>query len=143
MSAPLPHPAISSGPHATSSSSDRVPVAIVGASGYTGAELIRLLWQHPRVSIAGLYARGNAGQPLGRVFPQFAGIAGLGDRVLAAFDETAVAAVAKVAFCALPHGDSARAVAQLVARGVTVLDPSAETSPVSSRGAIARIDAVG
>ena len=105
---------------------DRVPVAIVGASGYTGAELIRLLAQHPLVSIAGLYARGNAGQPLGKVFPQFAGIAGLGERMLEAFDDAQVAASARVAFCALPHGDSARAVAALIARGVTVLDLSAD-----------------
>jgi N-acetyl-gamma-glutamyl-phosphate reductase len=106
--------------------SDRIPVAVVGASGYTGAELVRLLAQHPRVALTGLYARSNAGQPLGRVFPQFAGIPGLGDRVLEAFDDAAVAASARVVFCALPHGDSARAVAQLVSRGLTVLDLSAD-----------------
>jgi N-acetyl-gamma-glutamyl-phosphate reductase len=105
---------------------DRVPVAVVGASGYTGAELVRLLAQHPRVAIAGLYARGNAGQALGKVFPQFAGMPGLGERLLEPFDDAAIAATAKVAFCALPHGDSARAVAALVARGVTVLDLSAD-----------------
>jgi N-acetyl-gamma-glutamyl-phosphate reductase len=122
MSAPIPFSSMSSGPIP----SDRVPVAIVGASGYTGAELIRLLAQHPRVHISGLYARANAGQPLGRVFPQYAGIVGLGDRVLAAFDDGAVAATAKVAFCALPHGESAPAVAALIKRGVTVLDLSAD-----------------
>jgi N-acetyl-gamma-glutamyl-phosphate reductase len=111
---------------AASNPPDRVSVAIVGASGYTGAELVRLCAQHPRVTIAGLYARGNAGQPLGKVFPQFAGMPGLGDRMLEAFDDAAVAKVAQVAFCALPHGESARAVAALHARGVIVLDLSAD-----------------
>src|SRR4051812_42258965 len=102
---------MSSPSSAAAPGADRIPVAIVGASGYTGAELVRLLSQHPRVALTGLYARGNAGQPLGKVFPQFAGIAGLGDKMLEAFDDAAIARVAKVAFCALPHGDSARAVA--------------------------------
>lgn len=106
--------------------SERVTVAIVGASGYTGAELVRLLWRHPHVELVGLYARGNAGAALGKVFPQFAGIAGLGERVLEPFDDAAVAARARVVFCALPHGESAKAVAALHGRGVTVLDLSAD-----------------
>jgi N-acetyl-gamma-glutamyl-phosphate reductase len=106
--------------------SDRVPVAVVGASGYTGAELLRLLATHPRVSIAGLYAKSRAGEALARVFPQFAGLPGLGSERLQPFDDAAVAARARVVFCALPHGESARAVAALHARGLTVLDLSAD-----------------
>jgi N-acetyl-gamma-glutamyl-phosphate reductase len=108
------------------SAADRVPVAIVGASGYTGAELVRLLSQHPRVAIAGLYARGKAGEPLAKVFPQFAGLPDLGTAPLEPFDEAAVAARARVVFCALPHGESARIVAALAARHLTVLDLSAD-----------------
>jgi N-acetyl-gamma-glutamyl-phosphate reductase len=100
-----------------------IPVAIVGASGYTGAELCRLLLDHPQASIAGVYARSNAGQPLARVFPQFAGRLEL---TLEPFDADAVAARAHVAFCALPHGESAPAVAALVERGLLVLDLSAD-----------------
>jgi N-acetyl-gamma-glutamyl-phosphate reductase len=104
--------------------SEKVSVAVVGASGYTGAELVRLLSQHPHVRLQGLYARGSAGQPLGKVFPHFAGIAGLGDQLIEAFDAEAV--TAQAVFCALPHGDSARAVAALHARGKTVIDLSAD-----------------
>ena len=42
----------------------KVPVVVVGASGYTGAELIRLLLAHPRAKIVGLYAKTSAGQSL-------------------------------------------------------------------------------
>jgi N-acetyl-gamma-glutamyl-phosphate reductase len=103
--------------------SERISVAVVGASGYTGAELLRLCLGHPRIEIAGVYGRSKAGEPLTRVFPQFAGRLEL---TLEAFDADAVAARARVAFLALPHGESAPAAAALVLRGVTVLDLSAD-----------------
>jgi N-acetyl-gamma-glutamyl-phosphate reductase len=98
-------------------------VAIVGASGYTGAELVRLLLGHPRVELAALYARRAAGSRLAEVFPQFAGRVDLPIEELDADD---CARRADVAFLALPHGDSARAVAALHQRGMTVLDLSAD-----------------
>jgi N-acetyl-gamma-glutamyl-phosphate reductase len=97
-------------------------VAVVGASGYTGAELLRLLLEHPAVEIAGLYAKASAGQPLARVFPQFAGRL---DRTLEPLDVDE-AARAGVVFAALPHGDSAAVVEALLERGATVLDLSAD-----------------
>src|SRR5437588_104681 len=48
-------------------------VAVIGASGYTGAELVRLVLLHPRLSLKGVYARRAAGQKLAASFPQFAG----------------------------------------------------------------------
>ncbi len=99
------------------------PVAIVGASGYTGAELLRLLLAHPRVRIASLSARRAAGSGLGDVFPQFLGRL---DLPIDDFDPDRVAAAARVVFCALPHGDSARAVAALRERDLLVLDLSAD-----------------
>ena len=104
---------------------DTVRVAIVGASGYTGAELCRLLAGHPRVTITSVSARRAAGQRLADVFPHLRGIAGL-DLAVDAFDADRVAAVAEVAFAALPHGESAVVVAALRARGVRVLDLSAD-----------------
>jgi N-acetyl-gamma-glutamyl-phosphate reductase len=104
-------------------SSSRTPVAIIGASGYTGAELVRILVGHPHVTIAAIYARRAAGQRLAEVFPQFTGRV---DLPIEAFDADAVAARAQVAFSALPHGDSAEVVAALRARGVTTLDLSAD-----------------
>ena len=53
---------------------DRTPVAILGASGYTGAESIRLLARHPRVRLTTLTADRKAGGTLGQVFPHLAGL---------------------------------------------------------------------
>ena len=101
----------------------RIPVAIIGASGYTGAELLRLLLGHPDVEVVQVMARRAAGQRLADVFPHFTGRL---DLPIEAFDAAAVAARAKVAFCALPHGESAPIVAELVGRGVVTLDLSAD-----------------
>jgi N-acetyl-gamma-glutamyl-phosphate reductase len=103
---------------------ERTTVAIVGASGYTGAELVRLLARHPGVEIVSVSARRAAGQRLADVFPHLRG--GPSDLPIEAFDADAIAARAKLAFTALPHGDSASAVAALRARGVVVLDLSAD-----------------
>lgn len=106
-------------------SSDQVRVAIVGASGYTGAELCRLLAGHPRVTITSVSARRAAGQRLGDVFPHLRGITGL-DLAVDAFDPDRVAREADLAFLALPHGESALVVAGLRERGLRVLDLSAD-----------------
>jgi N-acetyl-gamma-glutamyl-phosphate reductase len=50
---------------------DKTRIAVLGASGYTGAELLRLLIRHPRVEIVLLTADRRAGQHMGDVFPQF------------------------------------------------------------------------
>lgn len=98
-------------------------VAIVGASGYTGAELIRLLLGHPRVTIARVCARRAAGQTLAAVFPHLTGCL---DAPIVGFDPDDVAATCRVAFVALPHGEAAPVVAALAARGVVTLDLSAD-----------------
>lgn len=98
-------------------------VAIIGASGYTGSELVRLVASHPHLQLAVVMARRAAGQRLGDVFPHLRAVA---DVPVEGFDADAVAARADVAFTALPHGDSAPIVAQLAERGVTVLDLSAD-----------------
>ncbi|MDP3275914.1 MAG: N-acetyl-gamma-glutamyl-phosphate reductase [Deltaproteobacteria bacterium] len=98
-------------------------VAIVGASGYTGAELIRLLLQHPHVELAVLCARERIAPRVSDVLPQ---LLGLCDLPVETFDAEAVAARADVAFCALPHGASIEAVRALRKRGVRVFDLSAD-----------------
>jgi N-acetyl-gamma-glutamyl-phosphate reductase len=100
-----------------------IPVAVVGASGYTGAELVRLILAHPRLGLGGLYARRHAGESLAAAFPQFAGRV---DDKLAPYHADEVAAHAEVAFLALPHGESAHTAAELLERGLTVLDLSAD-----------------
>src|SRR3954447_11167632 len=101
----------------------RVPVAVVGASGYVGAELVRLLVRHPRVELRGLYAHRHAGHEVAKDFPQFAGILQAKYEV---FDAASVARAAEVVFLALPHGESARAAKALYDLGATVLDLSAD-----------------
>jgi N-acetyl-gamma-glutamyl-phosphate reductase len=101
----------------------RTPVAVLGASGYTGAELLRLLLDHPRVEIAALAAERSAGARIAQVFPQLAGRL---DREVESLDTEAIAARAEVVFSCLPHGASAAAVAALVERGKLVVDLSAD-----------------
>jgi N-acetyl-gamma-glutamyl-phosphate reductase len=103
--------------------SARVSVAVVGASGYTGSELLRLLYAHPGVEVVSVTAKRAAGQRLDQSFPQFRGVS---EQVIEAFDADAVAGRARVVFSALPHGESATVVAALRQRGVTVLDLSAD-----------------
>jgi N-acetyl-gamma-glutamyl-phosphate reductase len=83
--------------------------AVVGASGYAGGELLRLLAAHPDLDVAAVAAASNAGRPLGELHPQLRGLA---DRVLCGPDDPSVAA-ADVVFLALPHGESGRVAATL------------------------------
>ena len=101
----------------------RTTVAVLGASGYTGAELLRLLIDHPRVEIAVLAAERAAGARIAQVFPQLAGRL---DREVEALDTERIAARAEVVFSCLPHGASAAAVAALAAKGRLVVDLSAD-----------------
>ncbi|WP_424188381.1 N-acetyl-gamma-glutamyl-phosphate reductase [Actinokineospora sp. G85] len=86
-----------------------IRIAVAGASGYAGGELLRLLLAHPEVEIGALTAGGNAGSTLGEHQPHLLPLA---DRVLA---ETTAATLAghDVVFLALPHGRSAEIAAQL------------------------------
>jgi N-acetyl-gamma-glutamyl-phosphate reductase len=102
---------------------EAVPVAVVGASGYTGGELLRLLLSHPHARITGIYARRAAGEALSTVFPQFRGRL---DLPIASFEAKSVAAQARVAFSCLPHGESAEVVRALHSQGLTVIDLSAD-----------------
>ncbi|MGH3440406.1 MAG: N-acetyl-gamma-glutamyl-phosphate reductase, partial [Sciscionella sp.] len=98
-----------------------VRVAVAGASGYAGGELLRLLLAHPEVRIGTLTAGGNAGTALGEHQPHLVPLAG---RVLAETD-AAVLAGHDVVFLALPHGRSAELAAQL-ADDVLVIDCGAD-----------------
>ena len=86
-----------------------ISVAIAGASGYAGGELLRLLSQHPEFDVCAVTAGANAGQPLSIVHPQ---LAALGD---VTFEDTTaeVLSRADLVFLALPHGTSAAIIEQL------------------------------
>lgn len=104
-------------------SSQKIRVAVVGATGYTGAELLRILLGHPNVEVTSIIGQSKAGRPVAEALPSFAGIL-RGD--VEAFDPDRVASTADVAFCALPHGASAPIVGALYERGLTVIDLSAD-----------------
>lgn len=83
--------------------------AILGASGYTGAELVRLLAWHPHVAIKALTADRKAGQPLGSAFPH---LAHLDLPILVSLDDLNTDGLDMV-FCALPHGTTQEVIAAL------------------------------
>lgn len=97
-----------------------VRVAVAGASGYAGGEVLRLLAGHPEVEVGALTANSNAGQRLGAIQPHLVPYA---DRVL---EETSVAVLGgraphDVIFLALPHGQSAAIAGELEALGDAAL----------------------
>jgi len=100
-----------------------VNVAILGATGYTGSELIRLVHRHPNLSIRHLAAHSQAGKTAGNVLPGLGGK--LADMVLAQADDTVPNDVALV-FTALPHGAAANSVKRALDAGKRVVDLSAD-----------------
>lgn len=101
-------------------------IGILGASGYTGAELVRLLLAHPRVEIALLTADRRAGQEMADVFAQFAGARLPRLVALDAIDWAGEGL--ELAFCALPHGTTQPVIRALMAAApeTKVVDLSAD-----------------
>lgn len=103
-----------------------VKTAVVGASGYTGMELLRLLLMHPNAELCCVTSRQYAGQSLSDVFPRYSGADG-SDLCFSEPDSESVAATgAEVAFLALPHGVAADYAAALLDLGLRVIDLSAD-----------------
>jgi N-acetyl-gamma-glutamyl-phosphate reductase len=98
-----------------------IRVGILGASGYTGGELLRLLLRHPRVRVTLLTADRNAGKPIDVVFPH---LAGYGLPILTSVDKADWSDV-DVVFCGLPHGTTQEVIAALPSH-LKVVDLSAD-----------------
>jgi len=98
-------------------------VAVVGASGYTGVELLRLLAGHPGVEVTCVTSRQQAGQPLSAAFPSLAGIY---DLDFEALEPAELAGRAELVFLAVPHQAAMGMVPQLLAAGCRVVDLSAD-----------------
>jgi N-acetyl-gamma-glutamyl-phosphate reductase len=101
-------------------------IGVLGASGYTGAELVRLLLRHSRVEIALLTAERRAGQEMRQVFPQFSPYALPKLVAIEAVDWRAAAL--DLIFCALPHATTQKVVKQVHASvpAVRIVDISAD-----------------
>jgi len=96
---------------------------VVGASGYAGGELIRLLLKHGKVDLAFATSRKNVGEYLFRVHPN---LRGMTEMQFIGNDPSRMAGLADLVFTALPHGTSMEIIAQLVASGLKVVDLSAD-----------------
>lgn len=99
-----------------------IRVGIVGGTGYTGAELIRLLYNHPKAMLSVLTSRGEAGKPVSELF---GGLRGLND---ICFSEPDVQKLTDcdVVFFATPHGVAMDMAGQLLTAGVRVIDLGAD-----------------
>ncbi|MDF2440741.1 MAG: N-acetyl-gamma-glutamyl-phosphate reductase, partial [Abditibacteriota bacterium] len=101
-----------------------LPIALIGASGYTGAELARLLANHPHAEIVVATASGErAGQPLSDIFPSLRGVCDVRCEEL---NLDAIAERCRFAFIALGHGKAMEIAPQLLQRGLKVCDLGAD-----------------
>src|SRR6266853_3439605 len=101
-------------------------VAIVGASGYSGEELARLLLHHPHVELTAVTSRQYAGQTVAQVFPKFAHHPGAKTLRFSEPNAELLAKQAEIIFLALPHGVAAEFAVPLLQLGCQVIDLSAD-----------------
>ena len=101
----------------------KIRVGILGASGYTGSDLLRFLLTHPSVDITHLTADKHAGKRISDVFPHLSGFC---DLELKPLDPETLPEDIDVVFLALPHGASAKVVGELYKRDVRIIDLGAD-----------------
>ena len=99
-----------------------IKVGIVGGTGYTGVELLRILAEHPQATVSCITSRSEAGMPVSEMYPNLRGHYDL------AFSEPDAKALAAcdLVFFATPHGVAMRMVPELMAAGTRVVDLSAD-----------------
>ena len=99
-----------------------IKVGVVGGTGYTGVELLRLLAQHPQVELKAITSRGEAGTPVADMFPSLRG------RVALRFSDPTVSPLADcdVVFFATPNGIAMQQARSLLDAGVRVIDLAAD-----------------
>jgi N-acetyl-gamma-glutamyl-phosphate reductase len=98
-----------------------IRAAVLGASGYTGADMVRLAALHPAIKITALIAKGHAGQSLAQVFPHLASL----DVLPLVSPDQADWGNVDVAFCGLPHGTAHSEIGKLPKR-IRIIDMSAD-----------------
>src|SRR3954467_6217639 len=104
----------------------KIPVAIVGASGYAGEELVRLLLSHPQANLVAVTSRQYAGQTLAQVFPKFSHYPKTRTLRFTEPNAELLAKGAEFVFLALPHGVAAEYAVPLLNLGSIVIDLSAD-----------------
>lgn len=105
---------------------DSVKTAIIGASGYSGEELVRLLINHPHAELCAVTSRQYAGQSVAEVFPRFASHPAARNLRFTEPDAGQLARAADVVFLALPHGVAAEYAVDLLEKETRVIDLSAD-----------------
>jgi N-acetyl-gamma-glutamyl-phosphate reductase len=113
------------GPCASSASPRALRVGLVGATGYTGMELARLLENHPCMELVRVTARKEAGSSLATVHPFLQGLR-VGNIRVSEPDAADLAAACDIVFLAIPHGAAMSMGAELARRGCKVVDLSAD-----------------
>lgn len=99
-----------------------IKVTVVGATGYAGAEIMRILSGHKQVTVSHAVSKSFAGQKLSDVYPSFKG----NDYVLESLDLDKICADSDIVFTSLPHGASGEIVPSLLESGVRVIDLSGD-----------------
>ena len=102
-----------------------INIGIVGGTGYTGVELLRLLAVHPEARVQAITSRSEAGTPIGTMFPSLRGLGALSEL---RFTDPAAAGLTRcdVVFFATPHGVAMSQARELVGAGVKVIDLAAD-----------------
>jgi N-acetyl-gamma-glutamyl-phosphate reductase len=103
-----------------------IKVAIVGASGYAGEDLVRLLLGHPQADLVAVTSRQYAGQTLAQIFPKFSHYPKAKSLRFTEPNAELLAKDAEVVFLALPHGVAAEYAVPLLQNGASVIDLSAD-----------------
>ena len=104
-------------------SKEKLQVAIVGSSGYTGGELMRILLGHPKVTVTAITSERSAGQPITAIFPHLASLTRL---ICEPLDPAVIAKKADLVFLALPHVTAQDAANKFRELGTKVIDLSAD-----------------
>jgi len=102
---------------------EKKKVAVLGASGYTGSDLLRLLLVHPNVEITHLTAEKHAGKIISDVFPHLKGFL---DLELKPLKPKSIPKDIDIVFAALPHGTSAKVIKELYERDIKIIDLGAD-----------------
>ncbi|MFH1715042.1 MAG: N-acetyl-gamma-glutamyl-phosphate reductase, partial [Elusimicrobiota bacterium] len=98
-------------------------IAIIGASGYTGRELVRILLNHPEVKITHVTSESNKGKAFSEFYPEFRDMT---DIIFESFDADKIAKDTDLAFLGLPHGASLKIGPVLYKKGIKVVDLSGD-----------------